>query len=90
MKFSAVIVAAAAAVMCLVQPTAAEAEGVHLRVHVDKGICYLQCPSGQYCANGTNQCRGANNGECFNPATGAFQSGCAPGFKCDNGKEYYA
>ncbi|RLN46940.1 hypothetical protein BBJ29_006376 [Phytophthora kernoviae] len=92
MKFSAVIVAAAAAVVCLSNPVASESEAVHLRVHVsqDKGVCYLQCGSGQYCANGTNTCRKPAGKECFNPATGAFQNGCAAGFKCGNGKCVYA
>ncbi|KAF4317404.1 hypothetical protein BBO99_00008069 [Phytophthora kernoviae] len=69
-----------------------EDEAVHLRVHVsqDKGVCYLQCGSGQYCANGTNTCRKPAGKECFNPATGAFQNGCAAGFKCGNGKCIYA
>lgn len=94
MKFSAVLVAVAATVMCLTNPATAEteSEAVHLRVHVahDKGICYKQCPSGQYCANGTNECRAPRGLECFNPATGAFQNGCSAGFKCGNGKCVYA
>ncbi|KAG7383455.1 hypothetical protein PHYBOEH_009895 [Phytophthora boehmeriae] len=45
--------------------------------------CYLLCSAGNYCEDGTNECRGPNyEGECFNPATGAFQDGCDPGFVC--------
>ncbi|KAG6943541.1 hypothetical protein JG688_00017558 [Phytophthora aleatoria] len=87
MKFSTVLVALSAAVVCLANPATSESE-VHLRVHVDKGVCYTACPSGQYCPNEEypHKCRGPKKGECFNPATGAFQSGCSAGFKCSNGK----
>ncbi|KAF4315227.1 hypothetical protein JM18_009302, partial [Phytophthora kernoviae] len=45
--------------------------------------CYLLCSAGNYCEDGTDECRGPNfDGECFNPATGAFQDGCDPGFVC--------
>ncbi|RLN66800.1 hypothetical protein BBJ28_00018896 [Nothophytophthora sp. Chile5] len=93
MKFSTVLVALAAAVVCLTNPVASESEAVHLRVHVsetDKGVCYMSCPSGAYCANGTNKCVKPKGKTCFNPSTGAFQTGCSPGFACKNGKCDYA
>ncbi|RLN74403.1 hypothetical protein BBJ28_00023068 [Nothophytophthora sp. Chile5] len=54
-------------------------------------VCYLQCQTGEYCENGTDMCRGPNyDGECFNPATGAFQDSCDPGFICVNSECTYA
>ncbi|ETI46515.1 hypothetical protein F443_09072 [Phytophthora nicotianae P1569] len=90
MKFSTALIALTSAVAFLASPTASESE-VHLRVHLDKGICYTSCPSGQYCPNEEypHKCRGPKSGECFNPATGAFQKGCSAGFKCNNGKCVY-
>ncbi|KUF76673.1 hypothetical protein AM587_10011601 [Phytophthora nicotianae] len=91
MKFSTALIVLTSAVAFLASPTASESE-VHLRVHLDKGICYTSCPSGQYCPNEEypHKCRGPKSGECFNPATGAFQKGCSAGFKCNNGKCVYA
>ncbi|KAE9032694.1 hypothetical protein PR001_g10495 [Phytophthora rubi] len=88
MKISTVVTAALVAVACLLQSTTAESEvSVHLRVHVEKDVCYVQCPSGQYCQNdGQKKCRGPQGKECFNPATGFFlPNGCDSGFKCSNG-----
>ncbi|KAJ8525556.1 hypothetical protein ON010_g15558 [Phytophthora cinnamomi] len=67
MKISTVFVAAFAAAACLLQPTAAEDQAsVHLRVHLEKDVCYVQCPSGQYCPNdGKKQCRAPRGKECF-------------------------
>ncbi|RLN90614.1 hypothetical protein BBJ28_00004177 [Nothophytophthora sp. Chile5] len=54
-------------------------------------VCYLQCETGEYCENGTDMCRGPNyDGECFNPATGAFQDSCDPGFICVDNECTYA
>ncbi|ETL99560.1 hypothetical protein L917_03607 [Phytophthora nicotianae] len=91
MKFSTVFTAAAVAVLCLLQPSAAEEQAsVHLRVHTveqspNGAICYLDCPTGQYCPRGENKCRAPTGNQCFNPATSLFREGCDPGFKCDKG-----
>lgn len=92
MKFSTVFAAALVTVACVFSPAAAEKEAsVHLRVHAKEAICYLSCPSGQYCENGTNSCRKPSyQTECFNPATGHYQNGCSPGFACKNNKCDYA
>ncbi|KAG6598112.1 Cysteine-rich protein [Phytophthora cinnamomi] len=92
MKISTVFVAAFAAAACLLQPTAAEDQAsVHLRVHLEKDVCYVQCPSGQYCPNdGKKQCRAPRGKECFDPSQGQFRpNGCDPGFKCSSGKCVY-
>ncbi|GMF20686.1 unnamed protein product [Phytophthora lilii] len=57
----------------------------------DNAVCYLICSAGNYCENGTDECRGPNyDGECFNPATGLYQNGCDPGFTCMDNKCEYA
>ncbi|KAG6612334.1 Carbohydrate-binding protein [Phytophthora cinnamomi] len=57
----------------------------------DNSVCYLVCSSGEYCENGTDECRAPNyDGECFNPATGYYQNGCDPGFSCSNNQCSYA
>ncbi|EGZ18710.1 hypothetical protein PHYSODRAFT_301260 [Phytophthora sojae] len=50
--------------------------------------CYETCEDfDQYCEVSTGVCRGPRyDGECFNPATGAFQDGCDPGFACVDNK----
>ncbi|KAG6616326.1 Cysteine-rich protein [Phytophthora cinnamomi] len=96
MKFSTVFTAAVVAVVCLLQPSAAEDQAsVHLRVHTveqspNGAICYKACPSGQYCPRGENACRAPTGKQCFNPATSLFINGCDRGFKCSNGKCVYA
>lgn len=52
-------------------------------------ICYLACPTGQYCPRGETECRAPTGDLCFNPATSLFQHGCDAGFKCSNGKCVY-
>ncbi|GMF50061.1 unnamed protein product [Phytophthora fragariaefolia] len=57
----------------------------------DNSVCYQICPIGEYCENGTAECRAPNyDGECFNPATGYYQNGCDPGFACSNNQCSYA
>ncbi|EGZ14486.1 hypothetical protein PHYSODRAFT_506943 [Phytophthora sojae] len=96
MKFSTVFTAAVVAVVCLLQPSAAEEQAsVHLRVHTEQSpngaICYKACPTGQYCPRGENACRAPTGKQCFNPATSLFlANGCDRGFKCSNGKCVYA
>ncbi|ETO75244.1 hypothetical protein F444_09126 [Phytophthora nicotianae P1976] len=57
-------------------------------------VAFLASPTAsesEYCPNEEypHKCRGPKSGECFNPATGAFQKGCSAGFKCNNGKCVY-
>ncbi|KAE9278753.1 hypothetical protein PF008_g28539 [Phytophthora fragariae] len=57
----------------------------------DNSVCYLICSTGEYCENGTDECRAPNyDGECFNPATGQYQNGCDPSFTCSNNQCSYA
>jgi hypothetical protein len=62
----------------------------HAKRHQSKqgAICYKQCPQGQWCARGTQTCRGpkAGTSECFNYATAQWIAKCDPGFVCRNGK----
>ncbi|OWZ00866.1 hypothetical protein PHMEG_00027853 [Phytophthora megakarya] len=88
MKISAVLVIVAT-VVCLANPTASESEA-HLRVHVEvRETCDdIKCSPGEFCTGSNVKCRAPDysKGECFNVATGAFQTGCSLGFKCKNGK----
>ncbi|OWY91326.1 Carbohydrate-binding protein [Phytophthora megakarya] len=54
-------------------------------------LCNQPCEDlDEYCEAATGVCRGPNyDGECFNPATAAFQDGCDPGFECIDNKCAY-
>ncbi|DAZ94401.1 TPA: hypothetical protein N0F65_003265 [Lagenidium giganteum] len=50
-------------------------------------VCYKECKdAGTYCAKGSDRCFEPWGSMCLNPATGLFQIGCDPGFKCENYK----
>ncbi|KAI9919302.1 hypothetical protein PsorP6_017703 [Peronosclerospora sorghi] len=92
MKCAAIFTSAFVAIASLHQSTTAEDQAtIHLRINQEQSqngaICYLNCPTGNYCPRGETACRAPNSSdECFNPSTSMFQIGCDPGFTCIGGK----